>query len=104
MTTSNPYPPIGVPHVAVETSAEAAVSMVPHFNRLEKLVLQAIRARGQHGATDDELELMTGLSHQTASARRRTLVLKDALIDSGQRRLTRSGRRAIVWWVAPAAE
>jgi GAF domain-containing protein len=99
MTTTNPYPPIGVPHVDVETSREAAESMVPHFNRLEILVLNAIRARGAHGATDDELELMTGLSHQTASARRRTLVLKEAIHDSTQRRLTRSGRRAIVWVV-----
>jgi hypothetical protein len=61
------------------------------------LVLDHVRARGALGATDDEIEIATGLSHQNASARRRELVLRGALKPSGLRRRTRTGRTAAVW-------
>lgn len=89
----------GAPYVAgSETSREAAESIKPDIGRLEKLVLNAIRARGKHGATDDEIEQATQLSHQTTSARRRGLVIKRLVIADGEhRRPTRSGRNAQVW-------
>jgi N6-adenosine-specific RNA methylase IME4 len=43
------------------------------------------------------------MQHQTASARIRELVIDGRLIDSGERRLTRSNRRAAVWVVASEA-
>ena len=80
-----------------ETSIEAAHSIVPSLQRLERRVLGVIEERGDLGATDDEIEVITGLAHQTASARRRALVLRGLVADSGLRRPTRSGRRATVW-------
>lgn len=92
------YPPIGVPFEAgSDTSAAAAESILDKLNHLESIVLDHLRFRGSMGATDDEVEVATGLRHQTASARRRTLVLKGLVIDSGRRRATRSGRQAVVW-------
>jgi hypothetical protein len=60
-------------------------------------VLGVVRRRGQLGATDDELERLTGMLHQSASARRRELVQMGWVEDSGARRQTRSGRNAAVW-------
>lgn len=85
------------PHSDQETSRDAAKRMVPHLARLENLVLEAIRAAGPRGLCDHELESVTGLMHQTASARRRELVLAGLVEDSGERRLTPSGRKAKAW-------
>jgi hypothetical protein len=57
-----------------------------------------VKAQGACGATCDEVEAALGLSHQSASARLRELALKDRVVDSCGRRLTRLGRKAIVWY------
>lgn len=85
------------PHSDADTSRQAAKRIVPHLARLESLCLEAIRAAGEPGLCDHELESLTGLAHQTASARRRELVLKGRVTDSGIRRLTPSGRKAKAW-------
>ena len=56
-----------------------------------------VRSRGALGATDDEIEVATSLTHQTASARRHDLVAEGRLQKSGLRRRTRAGRTAAVW-------
>lgn len=66
---------------------------------LEKIVFQAIYQAGHQGMTDDELEVVTGLSHQCESARRNALTSKRKVRDSGLRRPTRTGSPAIVWVV-----
>lgn len=77
------------------TSADAAASIEPaDLSRLEALVLAEIERAPR---TCDEIEQVTRLKHQTVSARVRGLVLRDRIVDSGERRETRSGRRAIVW-------
>ncbi len=85
------------PHVDSDTSRQAAEQIEPSTGRLQGLVLDEIRDSGGHGRTDDELEVVLSLRHQTASARRRELVLKGLVRDSGRRRPTRSGRQAVVW-------
>lgn len=77
-----------------ETSQAAAASVTPDLGRLEAIVFACIKARPR---TCDEVEAVTGLSHQTVSARIRGLVLRAALEDTGQRAITRSGRRAAIW-------
>lgn len=86
------------PHSDMDTSLAAARQIVPDLARLEAVVLADI-AGCINGATDYEIELHTGLRHQTASARRRGLVLKGLVEDSGLRRNTDSGRAAVVWRV-----
>jgi hypothetical protein len=85
------------PHVDSDTSEEAAERIASETGRLQAMVLDEVRRSGGHGRTDDELEVALGLRHQTASARRRELVLKGLVEDSGRRRATRSGRKATVW-------
>jgi len=87
-----------IPYSNPTTSRDAAETVRPHLAELEQKVLDAIRAR--RGATCDEVETMTGLSHQTASARIRGLALKGRIQDAGETRATRSGRKAIVWTTA----
>jgi hypothetical protein len=55
------------------------------------------------GLTCDELETLIPMSHQTASARIRDLSLRGDIKDSGKRRDTRTGRKAIVWQVVKVA-
>lgn len=78
------------------TSRRAADSVKPVLGHLEKVCLQYLDAKP---STCEEIELFTGLPHQTASARVRALVLKKKIVDSGITRATKSGRQAIVWTV-----
>ena len=47
--------------------------------------------------TCDEVEVLLNGKHQSVSATIRNLVKDGFLSDTGERRLTRSGRNAIVW-------
>lgn len=85
------------------TSEAAALSQVTTSQVDEARVLDYIQRCLSWGATDDEIEQGLGMLHQTASARRRGLVLKGLVIESGRMRPTRSGRDAIVWIPKPAS-
>jgi hypothetical protein len=87
------------PHSGGDTSRAAAESIRPHVSPLQALVLARIARRPRMGATCEEIEELTGLRHQTASARICELKERGRLEDSGLRRPTRSGRSAIVWRV-----
>lgn len=55
-------------------------------------------------ATCDETEDRLGLIHQSASARFSELKRDGRILATGERRLTRSGRYAAVYRVAPAVD
>lgn len=80
-----------------DTSKEAARLIEPKASALRFRIMAEIQVRGSFGATCDELEQAFGMSHQTVSARCRELNMTGKTRDSGQRRPTRSGRKAIVW-------
>jgi hypothetical protein len=86
------------PHVGSDTSEAAARSMIPKLGEQQERIYLLIRGARGRGMTDDEIEQETGLRHQTASARRRELVLLGMVTSMGQRR-TSSGRQANVWIV-----
>ena len=71
------------------TSIEAHRSVQEHLPKMKDKVLAVISTRE---STDDELEIITGMSHQSLSACRSGLVEA-----SGKKRPTRSGRDAQVW-------
>jgi len=90
-----------------ETSKAAAISIADTAAQLRAMVLKAIVDAGQAGLTCDELEERLEMRHQTVSPRVNELWEAGEIGDSGQRRVTRSNRKAIVWvtWdLAPAAE
>lgn len=89
--------PLTPGHVAgSDTSEAAAASMNASAAGYRERVF-AMFALGNW--TCDALEERMNLSHQTVSARIRELVLAGRLTDSGERRKTRSGRKAAVWMV-----
>ena len=84
-----------VPYVrGSDTSKAAADHMRRHVETIRAAVLHFIQ---EGAATCDEVEEGLTLSHQTASARLRDLVLMGKIKDSGARRPTRSGRAARVY-------
>ena len=84
-----------VPHSA--TSRTAAKSIKPVASALRMAVLAFIRGRGWRGATDDEIQIELGMGGNTQRPRRRELEQASMVKDSGLRRLTVSGRAAVVW-------
>ncbi len=84
-----------------DTSRAAAGSILSASKSMRARVYRMIVERGEFGVTDDEIESALGLRHQTASARRRELVIAKLIEDSGRTRATRSGRKATVWVLIP---
>lgn len=86
------------PHAAgSDTSRAAAEAIVPRAPKQRLAVLDCIT---EHGSlTCDAVEVWLGMSHQTTSARVYDLVKAGAIVDSGERRPTRTGRKAAVYVV-----
>lgn len=85
-----------VPYETQSTTSAAAAATIrdTELSRLEARVLAVVAQRPR---TCDAIEVATGLSHQTVSARLRGLVLRNQIEDSGRKIRTRSGRWATVW-------
>lgn len=84
-----------------DTEAAAAVSMRAHAKPLRELVLDLLRLHPD-GLTDDEgasylVVRFPRADRLTWGRRRQELCLAGLVVDSGRRRDTPSGRRAIVW-------
>lgn len=88
-------------HGGNRESTEAHRSIVSTKESLRRRVIAYVRARGDLGATSDEIEVGLGLPHQTVSARITEAKAGGELVPSGVRRPTRSGRNASVLVVAP---
>lgn len=99
---SNANYPFSPGHVEdCDTSVAAADSVEVLAPTIRSKILKHIASVGQ--VTCDEVEVAFGLRHQTASARVRELTMLGEIIDTGERRKTRSGRTARVYEVAQAA-
>lgn len=85
------------PGAAAETQRLAAVEAYPAIGTWRRRVLAAIERTGDRGATDEELQDQLELNPSTQRPRRVELVERGFVTDSGRRRLTRSGRLAVVW-------
>ena len=99
MATSNPYGGTPPYQKHSETSEEAARSVKRNVGGLHLTVLDYLR-KNPRGATDEELIEGTRLPPNTLRPRRRELQLMGRVIDSGIKRSTKSGRKAVVWLIA----
>jgi hypothetical protein len=81
-----------------KTSAEAYDSLLDQLPRIDASVLRHVISRGD--STCDEAEIALDMRHQTCSAAFTRLKKSGAINDTGYRRLTSSGRSAIVWTMA----
>jgi hypothetical protein len=86
-----------------DTMRDAAKRVEPRSGSQRARVLELAMIRGELGVTDDEIEQVLDLAHQTASARRNELVADGYLTDSGIRRKTRRYADAAVWVATPLA-
>jgi len=83
-------------HKGADTSIEA-YAQTPEKSRskIRYAILAKIKELGN--ATCDEIEQLLNLSHQCASARISELNKDNLIEDTGERRLTRLGRKARVY-------
>lgn len=82
-----------------QTSRDAWASVRDAVSTIDAAILRVIVERD--GATGSEIELATGLKHQTVSAQIRHMVEGTLLEASGQRRRNTNNRLCIVWQLAP---
>ncbi len=82
---------------APDTSRIAAVRVGGHAGTLRAAVLAILRERGEHGATDQEIQTALDLPSNTEIPRRWELVKTGAVVASGRKRKTRSNCPATVW-------
>jgi hypothetical protein len=80
-----------------ETSKAAAEQAAPSAKTLRAAVLRHIVSRGAFGATDEEMQRDMPMQPNTQRPRRRELALAGLIADSGVKRLTASGCKAVVW-------
>lgn len=81
-----------------DTSLAAAIANVPNGKTQRERVYQALL---EQSATDQELQIRLGMGSSTECPRRLELVEAQSVRDSGKKRLTKSGRLAVVWEVIP---
>ncbi|MCC6321080.1 MAG: hypothetical protein IT438_06535 [Phycisphaerales bacterium] len=79
------------------TSEVAARRIAGHAAAQRAAVLAVIVKSGAFGATDAEIESVTGIRAQSVSPRRGELHKLGLIVDSGRRRPTPRGRPAAVW-------
>lgn len=82
----------------IPTSVQSRDKLKSNSHRYRMQIFDLIAMRG--GLTCDEVEVELNLRHQTASCFIRFLTQDGYLRDSGDRRITRAGRKAIVWETA----
>ena len=85
------------PHSGPPTSQAAAEAIRPNAATLRARVLRYIEARGERGATDEEIQNNLGMAGNTQRPRRKELQEAGLIRDSGRTRKTSSGREAVVW-------
>lgn len=81
-----------------ETSQEALQAVKPKLRDLQEFVLDTLKSF-PNGATDEQLIEATGLRPNTCRPRRIELVAMGLIRNSGDRGITSSGRKAILWKV-----
>jgi predicted transcriptional regulator len=83
---------------AVVTSRESRDQIKHNSHQYRMKIFDLIQITG--GMTCDEVEVELNMRHQTASCFIRFLTQDGYLRDSGEQRVTRAGRKAIVWKTA----
>lgn len=93
------------PHQMDSDTSEAAAHQIKSSALTQRQrVHQYIKEQGDLGATDNEIQIALDMISNTEQPRRRELVLKGQIMDSGHRRKTKAGRMAVVWVAANLPE
>ena len=81
------------------TSQSAREKLADSMPELRAKVFRYLLARGDEGATDEEMQLALEMNPSTQRPRRGELVAAGVVCDSGRRRELRSGNKGTVWVV-----
>ncbi len=79
------------------TSKDAAAKIETKARTLRGTVYSFLKISNLYGATDEELQTVLGMNPNTERPRRIELVELGLVKDSGRKRDTKSGRKAVVW-------
>ncbi len=82
---------------APETQREAALLVYPRTGIARERVLRLITRAGEAGVTDEEGRRVLGMFENTYRPRRNELLNDGWIVDTGVRRPTTSGARAVAW-------
>ena len=88
----------------VQNTSMAAFRKAQASTKTSDRVWTYVTGQGYPGATDQEIQAALGIGPQSQTPARRKLTKNGILADSGRIRLTRSGRKAIVWINANLAD
>jgi hypothetical protein len=86
---------VAVSKKATNTQKAAAKSIYPKSGTIQRQILELITEK--NGLTDEELERILNMKHQSVSAARNVLMNKGWVINSGKTRRNLNGNYAIVW-------
>ena len=93
------------PFEAGSRTSESAANNLLDVSAKEQLVMTELFNIAPDGMTDKQLQAVTGLLHESVSARRRELVLKGRVRNSGEIRLNvDTNRKAIIWVIGKEKE
>lgn len=84
-----------------ETGREAAEAIAPRLGRLQRMVREAVTARGAEGLTPEEAADLHGVDRVSLQPRFSELKAKGLIVDSGRRRRNGSSGKAAVVWCLP---
>ena len=82
-----------------DTSAAARAKIAGGLSEIRRVVLQTI-GLASRGLTDEQIQSITALAANTECPARLYLERHGLVMDSGRRRATRRGNKAIVWVLA----
>jgi len=83
------------PVIQPGTRPAPSTARLPRAGTMKRTVYDLIRRH--RSCTDDDLEYLTGRSHQSVSACRNSLVAAGLVEDSGQTKVNRYGNDAVLW-------
>lgn len=88
-----------------ETSREAYRSASDKVSGMQQRILTYLEAQGSTGGTDEEMDTAFNTEATRSNRPTRLMLVEAGLVrDSGDRRLTHSGSKAIVWVLTPSEE
>jgi len=80
-----------------DTSIASSIAIIPSSGTMRRKVFDYLSERGFKGATDEQMQHRLHLNPSSQRPRRVELVEAKLVKDSGRRRNTKSGSKAIVW-------
>jgi hypothetical protein len=87
-----------VPTFARDTTAKAAVNVLPRTGTQRRRVFDLLAGpRRERGLTDEEIQYVLGLSPNTERPRRKELCDAGLVVDSGRRTKNAGGQECVVW-------